>query len=143
MNTKLQKSLLAGIVGTVLMTVFMMIAPMLGMPEMDSAQMLSEMLGMSIAIGWVAHFAIGICFALFYSYVCFMKYKINNDWIKGIVFGVIVFIVAQLLMALMSQVFTMPAVDAEMSAIIIASLIGHIIYGVAVVKVVGDSYRTK
>ena len=56
MNTKFKKSILAGIIGTVLMTAVMMMAPMMGMPKMSPPEMLSGMLNMPIFVGWIMHF---------------------------------------------------------------------------------------
>lgn len=78
MNTKIQKSILAGIIGTAIMTVVMMVAPMMGMPKMSPPKILAGMLGMPILVGWVMHFVIGIVFAFAYTYLCIFKHKISN-----------------------------------------------------------------
>ena len=141
MNTKIQKSILAGIIGTAVMTLVMMIAPMMGMPKMSPPQMLSGMMGMPIFVGWVMHFMIGIIFAFVYTYLCIFKWKISNVYLKGVVFGIVVFVAAQIVMKLMGMMMPMPMpAEGEMIPMIIGSLMGHIIFGVVVAKVVGDAY---
>jgi hypothetical protein len=56
----MKKSILAGVIGTAIMTVFMMIAPMMGMPKMSPPNMLSGMLSAPLIVGWIMHFVIGI-----------------------------------------------------------------------------------
>lgn len=140
MNTKIQKSILAGIIGTAIMTVVMMVAPMMGMPKMSPPEMLSGMLGMPVFVGWIMHFMIGIMFAFAYTYLCIFKHKISNIWLKGAVFGVIAFIFAQIMMAIMGMMMPMPAMEGSIMLTMIGSLMGHIIFGMAVSKTVGDAY---
>lgn len=140
MNTKIQKSILAGIIGTAIMTVVMMVAPMMGMPKMSPPEMLSGMLGMPVFVGWIMHFMIGIMFAFAYTYLCIFKHKISNIWLKGAVFGIIAFVFAQIIMVIMGMMMPMPAMEGSMMLTMIGSLMGHIIFGMAVSKTVGDTY---
>lgn len=59
-NVKLSRAIAAGFVGTLLMTMIMMFAPMMGMPKMDIAAMLGSMLaGQPPAMGngfWLVGF---------------------------------------------------------------------------------------
>jgi len=140
MNTKIQKSILAGIIGTAIMTVVMMVAPMMGMPKMSPPEVLSGMLGMPVFVGWVMHFMIGIMFAFAYTYLCIFKHKISNVWLKGAVFGIIAFVFAQIMMAIMGAMMPMPKMEGSMMLTMIGSLMGHIIFGMAVAKTVGNTY---
>ncbi len=63
MENKFVRSILAGVVATAMMTVFMFMAPMMGFPKMNPADMLSGMLGVSPIVGWIMHFMIGSIFA--------------------------------------------------------------------------------
>lgn len=140
MNTKIQKIVVAGIIATAIMTVVMMIAPMMGMPKMSPPKLLSGMMGVPIAAGWIMHFVIGIIFAWAYTYLCFLKYKIVNVWLRGAVYGVLAFLFAQIMMALLGMMMPMPAMEGSMVLMAIGSLVGHIIFGMAVAKTIGDSY---
>lgn len=140
MNKKIQKSILAGIIGTAIMTVVMMVAPMMGMPKMSPPNMLSGMLGMPVVVGWIMHFMIGIMFAFAYTYLCIFKHKISNVWLKGAVFGIIAFVFAQIMMKMMGMIMPMPKMEGSMILMAMGSLIGHIIFGMAVAKTVGETY---
>lgn len=140
MNTKIQKSILAGIIGTAIMTTVMMIAPLMGMPKMSPPEMLSGMLGMPVFIGWIMHFMIGIMFAFAYTYLYIFKHKIKNIWLKGALFGVIAFVFAQIMMGIMGMMMPMPKIEGSMVLTAIGSLMGHIIFGMAIAKTVGEAY---
>ena len=140
MNNKIQKSILAGIIGTAIMTVVMMVAPMMGMPKMSPPEMLSGMLGMPVFVGWLMHFMIGIMFAFAYTYLCIFKWKISNVYLKGAVFGIIAFVFAQIMMGIMGAMMPMPKMEGSMMLTMIGSLMGHIIFGIAVAKTVGNAY---
>lgn len=140
MNTKFQKSISAGIIGTVVMTIVMMVAPMMGMPKMSPPEMLAGMLGVPVVVGWFMHFMIGVVFAFAYTYLCIFKHKISNVWLKGAVFGVVTFVFAQIVMAMMGMMMPMPKMEGSMIVIMMGSLIGHIIFGMTVSKTVGNAY---
>ena len=140
MNTKIQKTILAGIIGTAVMTLVMMIAPMMGMPKMCPPEMLSGMSGMPVFVGWIMHFMIGIVFAFAYTYLCIIKWKFNNVYLKGAAFGIVAFIFAQIMMKMMGMMIPMPKMKGSLMLTIMGSLMGHIIFGMAVAKTVGNSY---
>lgn len=141
MNTKIQKSIVAGIVGTIIMTLVMMVLPMIGMPKMSPPNMLSRMLKAPVFVGWIMHFIIGIIFAIGYTYLCFLKHKIKNIWLKGTVFGIVAFIFAQIMMGIIGAIIPMPKMEGSMMLTMIGSLIGHIIFGIAIAKIIGESYH--
>jgi len=139
MNSKNKKSILAGIIGTIIMTIIMMLAPTIGLPKMSPPEMLSTMLGVSIIVGWPLHFMIGVMFAFFYTYVYTNKWKNSNIYLKGGTFGIIVFVFAQIMMSIMGTIMPMPKMEDSMIFTVIGSLIGHIVYGITVAKTVGNS----
>ena len=136
MNTEISKSILGGTIGTAIMSFVMFIASMMGMPKMSPPNMLAGMMGMPVIVGWVMHFIIGIIFALAYSYLFAPKVKIGNIFLKGAVFGFVVFVFAQIMMAIMGAMLPMPKMEGSMMLTMIGSMIGHIIYGMAVSKTV-------
>ena len=136
MNTKISKSILAGIIGTIIMTIIMMIAPMMGMPKMSPPAMLANMLDKPLVVGWLMHFMIGIIFAFGYTYLFAPKVKISNIFLKGAVFGFVVFIFAQIMMAIMGAMLPMPKMEGSMMLMMIGSIMGHIIYGMTVSRIV-------
>lgn len=140
MNPKIQKTILAGLIGTAVMTLIMILAPMMGMPKMSAPGMLSGMLGTPLFVGWLMHFMIGIMFAFAYSYaiLCLFNHKIQNIYLKGAVFGLMVFVVAQIMMAIMGAMMPMPEMAGSKALMMLGSLMGHIFYGIAVAKTVGE-----
>ncbi len=134
MENKFVRSILAGVVATAVMTVFMFMAPMMGLPKMNIPQMLSGMLGVSILIGWMMHFMIGIIFAIVYVYLFNPRVHIHSRAGKGILFGVVVFLFAQGMMFLMSKMMPMPSnsMKDDMVLMMIGSLIGHLVFGLLV-----------
>lgn len=137
MNTKIQKSLLAGLAGTAVMTLVTIIAPMMGMPKMNPVEMLAGMLGAPVIVGWVMHFMIGVIFAVSYNYI-FAKLlnKIASPVAKGAVFGIVIFVFAQVMMMAMGAIMGgMPAPEGSKVLMMIGSLMGHIIFGIVVALV--------
>ena len=63
MQTKIQQSVISGIVATIVMTLLMVLGGAMGMPKMNPPDMLSGMIGVPVAMGWAIHFMIGIIFA--------------------------------------------------------------------------------
>jgi len=131
------RAILAGIVGTAIMTAFMMLAPLMGMPEMNPPQMMAGLMGVSVIVGWIMHFMIGIVFALIYAGVLASMLPIANIWIKGLVFGIIAFVMGQVGMMIMQNIFDAPGPGDSMVPMMIASLVGHIVFGIAVVRTYG------
>ena len=69
-NIQIGRAVVAGLIGTVVMTaVGLWVAPLMGMPAMNPAQMLAGAMGGSLALGWMAHFMIGAILAVGYSVV--------------------------------------------------------------------------
>lgn len=138
MKSSIIKPILGGVVGTAVMTLVMFIAPMMGMPKMSPPDMLAGMMGFPIAVGWIMHFMVGVVFALMYSLALVNLIKLENVFIKGAVFGFIVFVFAQIMMAVMGAMFPMPKPEGSMALMMTGSIIGHVIYGAVTAKVIGD-----
>ena len=136
MNSKISKSIVAGVIGTALMSLVMFVAPMMGIPKMSPPDMLAGMMGMPIIVGWVMHFMIGIIFAFAYTYLFAPKVKISNLFLKGATFGFVVFIFAQIMLAIMGVMLPIPKMEGSIMLIMTGSIIGHVIYGMAVSKTV-------
>ena len=140
MTNKIQTSIIAGLVGTAVMTIVMMIAPLMGMPKMSPPEMLSAMLGLPLFVGWVMHFMIGIIFAFVYTYLNVSTGRVENVYLKGAMFGAVIFAMAQIMMAIMGKIITMPAMDGSIILSMTGSLIGHIIFGMTVSKTVENNH---
>ena len=134
MDNRLSKGIMAGLIGTGVMTMITMLAPMMGLPKMSPPAMLAGMLGMPLAVGWVMHFMIGVMFALAYTFLFAPAVGITNQWVKGAIFGLAVFGFAQVMMAVMGMMRPMPPMEGAMLPMMMGSLFGHLAYGMTVAK---------
>ena len=142
MSDKLIQAFLAGITATTVMTAVGVAAPAISLPKMNPAEMLSAMLGVSIVIGYIIHFMIGIIFASAYVYWFNGMVRIQSKVLKGIVFGVAVFVFAQIMLWLIGMMIPVPGMG-EAMPVMLASLIGHLVYGIVIGLVVPLQYRVK
>jgi len=141
MNPKVMKALVAGIAGTAVMTLVMMVAPMMGMPKMNPPGMLSMMMGVPLAMGWLMHFMIGIIFAMTYAFF-FMKLvrKVSSPALKGALFGLAAFVFAQVAISVMGAMMgNMPPMEGSMMLMAIGSIMGHVVFGIVVAMIVKDN----
>ncbi len=142
MNTKLIQSIIAGIIATIVMRFIMYAAPLMGIPKMNPPAMLAEMMGAPIAMGWLMHFMIGIIFAAFYAFLFSPKITIKSKILKGSVFGFVVFIFTQITMALMGAIVGgIPEPEGTTTAIILGSVMGHVVFGIFVALSVKSEFR--
>jgi uncharacterized membrane protein YagU involved in acid resistance len=138
MQTKIQQSVISGIVATIVMTLLMVVGGAMGMPKMSPPDMLATMMNVPLAAGWIMHFMIGIIFAAGYVFF-FNKWlkKISNKIVKGAVYGIVVFIVAQIGFPILSVIFgDIPQPEGSMALLMIGSIIGHIVFGIVIALLV-------
>ncbi|MCF8459373.1 MAG: DUF1440 domain-containing protein [Flavobacteriales bacterium] len=139
MKSKLINAAIAGSVATAVMSVIMFVGPMMGMPKMNPAEMLSGMMGVPVAVGWAMHFMIGVVFAAAYVLVFQAKVPIGNKPLKGAVFGLVVFIFAQIMMGIMGALMGgMPQPEGSMVLMMVGSIMGHAVYGIVVALLAKD-----
>ncbi len=133
MKNKIIKSLVAGIIATAAMTIIMYVAPFMGLPKMNPAEMLSSMMNIPQLLGWIMHFMIGIVFGIAYSFLLIKPFrKITNAITKGFIFGMIVFVFAQINMALMGMMLNIPSIEGDMLLMMVGSIIGHVVFGIVI-----------
>lgn len=134
MVTKIKHALIGGIVGTIVMSLIMMLSPIMGIPKMSPPDMLAMMMGFPTMVGWVMHFMIGVIFAMIYAFFFINLVKrVSSNFLKGIIYGMATFIFAQLMMAILGMMIPMPPMEGNMLLMMVGSLIGHIIFGITVV----------
>ena len=121
----LKRILLAGTVGTAAMTMLMLVAPLMGMPKMAIGEMLGSFLGIGTAAGWVLHLVIGLMLATIYAAV-FATRLPGPPVVRGAVYGVGVFLMAQLVVTPMMGGGVFSGGNVLMIA---GSLMGHLVYG--------------
>lgn len=133
MDKKLIQAFIAGILATTVMSMIMYVAPMMGLPKMNPPAMLAGMMGLPPAVGWLMHFMIGIIFAALYVLLFAPKITIKNKIVKGAVFGLLVFIFAQIAMAMMGALMGgIPQPEGAMIGVILGGILGHLIFGIVV-----------
>lgn len=123
-----QKVVTAGVAGTVVMTLLMLMGPVMGMPKMDMGQMLgpmNPMVKMPYAVGWVMHFIIGVILTGIYA-ALFLNTLPSTGWKRGAIWGLIPFVMAQLVVMPMMG---MGVFSGGQIMMIMGSLIGHLVYG--------------
>jgi uncharacterized membrane protein YagU involved in acid resistance len=131
MNINFGRVVVAGIIGTAAMTVVgIWVAPLMGMPRMNPAEMLAGAMGGSLALGWIAHFMIGIILAAGYAVAA--PFISAPAVLAGAIYALAPFLMAQLLVMPMMG---MPVFSGSMT-MAMGSLIGHLVYG----AVVGATY---
>lgn len=129
----ISKALLAGINGTIVMTLFMFMGNFMGI-QMNVPQMLASMFGGNLIIGWGMHFMIGIILAISYGFVFYDRINITKQWLRGAVFGIIPWLMAQVVvMPMMSMMNDMGFAGGLFSGSVLmatASLMAHLVFGV-------------
>lgn len=130
MNAK--RAAVAGVIGTVAMTLLFFLEPLLGLPKMSEGGILSTVMSAAVAHfpvgfvgGWVVHFSVGIALALIYAAVAANRLP-GAPTLRGASYGAVVFLGAQLVV--------MPLVGAGIFSSgdpgrLLGSLAGHLVYG--------------
>jgi len=131
-------AVVAGLAGTAVMTIIMFVAPIMGMPEMNIGKMLGGFMGIPEAIGWIAHFMIGIVLALIYVYV-FSSKLLGNGIVRGVIFSLIPWFVQQIMVFPMMGAGLFASNTPAPMLTVMGSLMGHLVYG----AVLGGVYGTK
>jgi hypothetical protein len=138
MQQNFGKAAAAGLAGTLAMTMLMLMAPIMGMPEMNIGKMLGGFMGIPEAIGWIAHFMIGIVLALIYVYVFSSKLP-GNGIVRGALYGLIPWFVSQIMVNPMMGAGLFASNTPAPILTVMGSLMGHLVYG----AVLGGVYGTK
>lgn len=123
----------AGVLGTLVMTmVGVYVAPLMGIPPMNPANMLAMRMGGLAIAGWAGHLMIGIVLAVVYARVVLMRLP-GPPAVRGALFSLAPWLMAQLVvMPMMGMgVFSGSALLAG------GSLLGHLVYGAVLGGVVG------
>jgi uncharacterized membrane protein YagU involved in acid resistance len=127
------KAVLAGVIATAVMTVVgLWVAPLMGMPAMNPAEMLAMNMGGISALGWIAHFSIGTILALIYAAVA--RRIPGPPALRGALYGIAPFLVAQIVVMPMMG---MPLFSGS-AAMALGSLVGHLIYGAVLGGIYGE-----
>jgi hypothetical protein len=131
-NIQIGRAVVAGLIGTVVMTaVGLWVAPLMGMPAMNPAQMLAGAMGGNLALGWMAHFMIGTILAVGYAVVA--PSLPGAPALRGALYAIAPFLMAQIIVMPMMG---MPLFSGS-AVMAVGSLVGHLMYGAVLGSVYG------
>jgi uncharacterized membrane protein YagU involved in acid resistance len=132
----------AGLIGTGVMTALLLVEPSVGLPKIAMGQVLSTALGLTsahlasgAALGWLLHFLMGVLLAFLYAAV-FDQRLPGTPLIRGLLYGVLVFVAAQLLFMPLVGGGVFSHGDPELLA---GSLLAHLVYGGLTGWIYGES----
>jgi len=142
-------AVVAGIAGTIIMSMVMMMAPRMGIPEMDIPGMLGSMFNSegNRTMGMVLHLLMGIIFAIVYALL--WNAGIGTvTWLWGVIFGAVHWLFSGLMMGGVPMIHAgVKAGTVEAPGIymkntggmmaFLGGLIGHVIFGLVVAIVYG------
>ena len=125
MSANYGRVIIGGVLGTLVMTaVGVYVAPMMGIPQMNPADMLAGQMGGIAALGWAGHLMIGIVLAFVYATVAVTRLP-GPAWARGALFSLAPWLMAQVLVMPMMGM----GVFSGSATLAAGSLIGHLVYG--------------
>lgn len=135
-----QRAAAAGAIATGVMTALWLVEPAVGLPNIAVGQILSSLMSVSVAHlhvgiagGWVIHLGVGVALALLYARVLAARLP-GSAVARGAVYGVLVFVVAQIVFMPLVGAGVFSRGDIELLA---GSLLGHLAYGVIMAWIYG------
>lgn len=125
------KAVIGGIVATGAMTLIMLNANVFGLPKADPAAMMAGLTHTNMGAGWLMHFGIGILFAILYAGFFNGALAFRNDLFRGLMYGIVVFIIAQFAMGIMAatNIIRDTPGNAPLWMMMLSSFISHLVYG--------------
>lgn len=133
MKPNISRAIVGGVLGTLVMTmVGVYVAPMMGIPAMNPANMLAGQMGGSMVLGWMGHLMIGIVLALIYVTVALTRLP-GPAAVRGALFSLAPWLMAQVVVIPMMGM----GLFSGSMALAGGSLIGHLVYGLILGGVTG------
>ena len=128
-------AILSSLAGTLVMTVLMYMAPVMGLPKMDIISMLGTMFtpnqGAARVMGIVAHFMMGAVFAIIYAFLWSLGIG-SSTWLWGLIFGAVHGVVAMVMMPVMTRMHPRPPQMENGPLMAVGLLMGHMVFGLVV-----------
>ncbi|MGF7080366.1 DUF6789 family protein [Mucilaginibacter sp. UYCu711] len=127
-SKKLKQALTGGIIATSVMTMIMLAAPMMGMPDMKIGNMMAGFMGIPVWLGWAMHLMIGIVWAMVYVFLIKDRLTLNPA-IKGMLFALLPWILMQLMVMPMMGMGVFSANSPNPVMMVVGTMMGHLVYG--------------
>jgi len=131
-------AIIAGLVGTAVMTMMMYLAPKMGMPKMDILGMLGSMFTADKKtaswLGGMIHFMMGAIFAIIFALLWNAGIG-NATWLWGLIFGAVHGVVAIMAMPMMMRMHPRPPQMDSGSMMMVGQMMGHLVFGLVVALV--------
>ncbi|MDF1521818.1 MAG: hypothetical protein P1P87_03240, partial [Trueperaceae bacterium] len=128
-------ALLAGVLGTVVMTMLMLMAPRMGMPKMDMTGMLGTMVvppgGAAQALGAAMHVMMGAVLAIVYALLWSWGLGSPN-WAGGVALGLAHGVVAAVMMPAITRMHPRKPESEGGAMAVVGILMGHLVFGLVV-----------
>ena len=130
--------IIAGLAGTVAMTILMYLAPLMGMPKLDIIAMLGTMFTsnktVSTIIGVMAHLMMGVVFA--FIYVLLWSFGIGSPtWLWGLIFGAVHGLVVYMIMPMINRMHPRSVEMEGGTKMAVGMVMVHMLYGLVVALV--------
>jgi hypothetical protein len=127
---KAPKILVASLTATAVMSVFMLLAQFVVLPTIDQTALLGTMFGGNKIAGWVVHFAIGTLMALPYVYFFNRWIPAENRYLRGTLYGIIVFVFSEIVFNIMNLKGWLNYYDQRnMALMVLGNAVIYMIYG--------------
>ncbi len=133
---KFGRAVVAGLVGTLGMTLVMLMAPAMGMPPMPIGNMLAAFMHIPVVLGWVMHFMIGTALAILYVYLFAAKLP-GKPVVRGLIYSLIPWVMAQVVVNPMMGAGVFASATPAPVLFVMGSLVGHLVYGAILGAVYG------
>jgi len=129
---------IAGLAGTVAMTILMYLAPLMGMPKLDIIAMLGTMFTsnktVSTIIGVMAHLMMGVVFAFIYALL--WSFGIGSPtWLWGLIFGAVHGLVVYMIMPMINRMHPRSVEMEGGTKMAVGMVMVHMVYGLVVALV--------
>ncbi len=93
------KVLLAAVIATGCMTIFMLLAPHSGLPQMNVGEFLGTVFKGNMVGGWLLHFMAGIIFVFPYVLLFNRLIPVENKIARGVIYGILLFVASEIVFA--------------------------------------------
>lgn len=134
----IRDAIIAGSTGRMAMILLIYLGPFLGLPRIDAVGMIGSMAARNkesaVTLGGAIHFSMGVLFAIIYALLWGLGVG-SPTWYWGIIFGIVHGLFISLLLLATLRTFPQLSEHLNLTPVILAILLNHIVYGLVVAVV--------